>query len=125
MPTSPGPSTSNNWGWAYILKRVFTLVELGLLQKWVAKPIGNKSDNTLKKGWVTTHSKQEVSDNTLKKVSTTAQENVYKKITKNQVERIERSYIELDQRFGLLSVLISWIISLTFYIASKLSKVMI
>jgi hypothetical protein len=100
MPTSPGPSTSNNWGWAYILKRVFTLVELGLLQKWVAKPIGNKSDNTLKKGWVTTHSKQEVSDNTLKKVSTTAQENVYKKITKNQVERIERSYIELDQRFG-------------------------
>jgi hypothetical protein len=31
------------------LKIVFTLVELGPLQKWVAKPIGNKSDNTLKK----------------------------------------------------------------------------
>jgi hypothetical protein len=49
--------------------------------------------------WVTTHLKQEVSDNTLKKgehynskrVSTTAQENVYKKITKDQVGRIERS----------------------------------
>jgi hypothetical protein len=77
MPTSSGPSTSNNWGWADILKRVFTLVELGPLQKWAAKPIGNKNDNTLKK----------VSDNTLKirsewqhtqeKVSTTAQENVF------------------------------------------------
>jgi hypothetical protein len=81
MPTSPGPSTSNNWGWADILKRVFTLVELDPLQKWAAKPIGNKSDNTLKK----------VSDNTLKrrvtthsrKVSTTAQENVFKKIMKD------------------------------------------
>jgi hypothetical protein len=39
------------------LKRVFTLVELGPLQKWAVKPIGNKSDNTLKK----------VSDNTLKR----------------------------------------------------------
>jgi hypothetical protein len=74
MPTSPGLSTSNNWGWAETLKNNFTLIELGLLQKWAAKPIDNKSDNTLKKGWVTTHSKQEVSDNTLKKVSTTAQE---------------------------------------------------
>jgi hypothetical protein len=33
MPTSPGPLTSNNWGWADILKRVFTLVELGPLHK--------------------------------------------------------------------------------------------
>jgi hypothetical protein len=91
MPTSLGPSTSNYWGWADILKRVFTLVELGPLKKWAAKPIGNKSDNTLKR----------VSDNTLKtrsewqhtqeKVSTTTQDNVFKKITKDQVGRIERS----------------------------------
>jgi hypothetical protein len=68
---------------------VFTLVELGPLQKWAAKPIGNKSDNTLKK----------VSDNTLKgewqhtqkNVSTTSQENIFKKVTKDQVGRIERS----------------------------------
>jgi hypothetical protein len=58
MPTSPGLSTSNNWGWAETLKNSFTLVELGPLQKWTVKPIGNKSDNTLKKGWVTTHSKR-------------------------------------------------------------------
>jgi hypothetical protein len=50
MPTSPGPSTSNNWGWADIFKKGFTLVELGPLEKWAAKPIDNKSDNTLKKG---------------------------------------------------------------------------
>jgi hypothetical protein len=90
MSTSPVPSTSNNWGWADILKRVFTLVEFGPLQKWAAKPIGNKSDNTLKN----------MSDNTLKtrsewqhtqeKVSTTTQENVFKKITMDQVGRIER-----------------------------------
>jgi hypothetical protein len=90
MPTSLGPSTSNNWGWADILKMIFTLVKLDPLQKWAAKPIGNKRDNTLKK----------VSDNTLKtrsewqhtqeNVSTTAQENVFKKITKDQVGRIER-----------------------------------
>jgi hypothetical protein len=35
---------------------VFTLVELGPLQKWTVKPIVNTSDNTLKN----------VSDNTLK-----------------------------------------------------------
>jgi hypothetical protein len=91
MPTSPGPSTSNNWGWADIQKIVLTLAELGLLQKWAAKPIDNKSVNTLKM----------VSDNTLKiksewqytqeKVSTTAQDNIFKKITKDQVGRIERS----------------------------------
>jgi hypothetical protein len=45
---------------------IFTLVELGPLQKWVAKPIGNTSDNTLKN----------VSDNTLKNVSTTSQKGV-------------------------------------------------
>jgi hypothetical protein len=39
------------------LKKVFTLIELGPLQKWAVKPIDNKSDNTLKR----------VSDNTLKK----------------------------------------------------------
>jgi hypothetical protein len=49
-----------------------------------------------------------MSDNTLKKMSTIAQkklniiaqENVYKKITKDQVGRIERSWIELEQEFG-------------------------
>jgi hypothetical protein len=43
-----------------------------------------------------------VSDNTLKKkkVSTIAQKNVFKKITKDQVRRIERSKIELEQGFG-------------------------
>jgi hypothetical protein len=100
MPTSPGLSTSNNWGWAETLKNSFTLVELGFfIQKWATKPIGNKSNNTLKK----------MSDNTLKirsewqhtqekgehyssrKVSTTAQKPDYKKTTKDQVGRIERS----------------------------------
>jgi hypothetical protein len=65
MLTSPEFLTSNNWNWAEILKISFTLVELGPLhKKWAAKPIGNKSDNTLKN----------MSDNTLKNVSTTAQE---------------------------------------------------
>jgi hypothetical protein len=69
MSTSPEPSTSNNWDWADILKRIFTLVELGPLQKWAAKPIGNKSDNTLKirSEW----------QHTQEKVSITAQENVF------------------------------------------------
>jgi hypothetical protein len=49
------------------------------------------SDNTFKKGeW----------QHTQKKVSTTAQENVFKKITKDQVGRIERSKIKLEQGFG-------------------------
>jgi hypothetical protein len=67
MSTSPGLSTSNNWGWTETLKNSFTLVELGPLYK-------NELPN-LSVTRVTTHSKQEVSDNTLKKnVSTTAQE---------------------------------------------------
>jgi hypothetical protein len=33
IPTSPGLPTSNNWGWAEILKNSFTLVELGPLHK--------------------------------------------------------------------------------------------
>jgi hypothetical protein len=33
MPTSPGFPTSNNWGWAEILKNSFILVELGPLHK--------------------------------------------------------------------------------------------
>jgi hypothetical protein len=49
--------------------------------------------------WVTTHSKKEVSDNTQeknehyssRKVNTTAQEIDYKKITNDQVGRIERN----------------------------------
>jgi hypothetical protein len=99
MPTSPGPSTSNNWGWADILKMIFTLVELDPLQKWATKPIGNKSDNTIKK--MSDNTLKKVSDSTLKirsewqhtqeKMSTTAQENVFKKIAKDQVGRIERS----------------------------------
>jgi hypothetical protein len=48
------------------------------------------SDNILKnKKWVTIHSKN-VSTIVQKGLSTTAQENVYKKITIDQVERIER-----------------------------------
>jgi hypothetical protein len=67
MPTSPGLSTSNNWGWAKILNISFTLVELD--------PLHKNGLPTLSVTRVTTHSKQEVSDNTLKKkVSTTAQE---------------------------------------------------
>jgi hypothetical protein len=73
------------------IKNNFTLVELGPLHK-------NEPPN-LSVTRVTTHSKQEVSDNTLKKMSTTVQkglntttqEDVYKKITKDQVGRIERS----------------------------------
>jgi hypothetical protein len=84
----------------YIKKYFFTLVELGPLQKWAAKPIGNKSDNTLKKisdntlknkKWVTTHSRKCEWQHTQENVSTTAQENVFKKIAKDQVGRIERS----------------------------------
>jgi hypothetical protein len=82
MLTSPGPSTSNNWGWAVILKKIFTLVELGPLQKLAVKSIGNKSVNTLKKcEW----------QHTQNKVSIIAQENIFKKITNDQVGRIERS----------------------------------
>jgi hypothetical protein len=80
MSTSPGLSTSNNWGWAETLK-TYTCRTWPLTQKWAAKPIGNKSDNTLKK----------VSTTTQQWLNTTAQENVYKKITKDQVGRIERS----------------------------------
>jgi hypothetical protein len=91
MHTSPGLSTSNNWGWAETLKTTFTLVELGLLHKNAAKSIGNKSDNTLKnKKWVTTHSKKIITT-AQQRLSTTDQENIYKKITKDQVGRIERS----------------------------------
>jgi hypothetical protein len=72
-------------------KNNFTLIELGPLHK-------NELPN-LSVIRVTIHSKQEVSNNTLKKMSTTVQkglstttqEDVYKKITKDQVGRIERS----------------------------------
>jgi hypothetical protein len=71
-------------------KNSFTLVELGPLHK-------NRLPS-LSVTRVTIYSKS-VSDNTLKKdehynskkVSTTTQENIYKKITKDQVGRIERS----------------------------------
>jgi hypothetical protein len=66
MPTSPGLSTSNNWGWTEPLKNSFTLVELNHLHK--------NGLPSLSVTRVTTYSKQEVCDNTLKKkVSTTAQ----------------------------------------------------
>jgi hypothetical protein len=65
-------------------KNSFTLVELG--------PLYKNGLPSLSITRVTTHSKQEVGDNTLKKkVSTTAQEIDYKKITKDQVVRMERS----------------------------------
>jgi hypothetical protein len=84
MPTSLGLSTSNNWGWAEILKTSFTLVEVGPLHK-----NGLPNLSVIR---VTTHSKQEVSDNILKKkVSTTTQETDYKKIMKDQVRRMERN----------------------------------
>jgi hypothetical protein len=71
-------------------KNSFTLVEFGPLQK--------NGLPSLSVTRVTTHSKR-MSDNTLKKgeyynskrVSTTAQENVYKNITKDQVGRIKRN----------------------------------
>jgi hypothetical protein len=85
MPTFPGFSTFNNWGWAETLKNSFTLVELGPLHKNELPSLSVTRVTTLKtrsewqhtqnKKWMTTHSKQEVSDNTLKKnMSTTAQE---------------------------------------------------
>jgi hypothetical protein len=68
MPTSPGPSTSNNWDWADILKRVFTLVELGPLHKNGLSSLSVTRVTTHSKIWVTTHSKQEVSTTTQKRV---------------------------------------------------------
>jgi hypothetical protein len=112
MPTSSGLSTSNNWGWAEILKNSFTLVKLGPLHKNGLPSLSiirvtthsKRWVTTHSKRWVTTHSKQEVSDNTLKKkkVSTTAKETNYKKITKDQVERIERNLIEFKQKKWLI-----------------------
>jgi hypothetical protein len=99
MPMSPRLPTSNNWGWTETLKNSFTLVKFDPLhKKWVAKPISNKSDNTLKK----------VSDNTLKtrsewqhtqerwtlqlkKSEHNNSKTDYMKITKDQVGRIERN----------------------------------
>jgi hypothetical protein len=72
-------------------KNSFILVQLGSLHK---NGLPNLSVTR-----VTTHSKR-VSDNTHKKMSTTAQENIYKKITNDQVGRIKISYIEFEQEFG-------------------------
>jgi hypothetical protein len=60
MPTSSGPSTSNNYGSADILKRVFTFVELG--------PLHKNGLPSLSVTRVTTHSKQEVSTTAQKEV---------------------------------------------------------
>jgi hypothetical protein len=71
MPTSSGLPTSNNWGWAEILKTSFTLVELGPLHK-NGLPSRNKSDNTLKirSEW----------QHTQEKVSATAQERFTRRV---------------------------------------------
>jgi hypothetical protein len=67
MPTSSGLSTSNNWDWVETLKNSFTLVKLG--------PLYKNGLSSISVTRVTTHSKQNMSGNTLKKkVSTTAQE---------------------------------------------------
>jgi hypothetical protein len=58
MPTSPGPSTSNNWDSTETLKNSFILVELD--------PLYKNELPTLSVTKVTTHSKK-MSDNTLKK----------------------------------------------------------
>jgi hypothetical protein len=80
-------------------KNSFTLVELGPLHKNGLPSLSVTRVSTHSKGeWQHTQ-KQEMSDNTLKNVSTItqkglstiAQENVYKKITKDQVGRIERN----------------------------------
>jgi hypothetical protein len=68
MPTSPGLLTSNNWDWAEILKISFTLVELSLLHKNGLPSLSVTRVTTHSKMWVTTYSKQEVSDNTLKEM---------------------------------------------------------
>jgi hypothetical protein len=100
MPTSPGLSTSNNWGWAEALKNSFTLVELGPLHKNGLSSLSVIRVTTHSKRWVTTHSKiksewqhtQEKGKHyNSRKVSTTAQKTIYKTITKDQVGRIERS----------------------------------
>jgi hypothetical protein len=91
MPTFFRLPTSNNWDWAETLKNSFTLVELGPLYKNGMSILSIIRVTTHLKRWVITHSKQEVSDNTLKKKSTTAQEIYYKKIMEDQVGRIERS----------------------------------
>jgi hypothetical protein len=67
MSTSPGLPTSNNWGWVKILKNSFTLVELSPLHKNGLPNLSITRVTTHSKRWVTAHSKQEVSDNTLKK----------------------------------------------------------
>jgi hypothetical protein len=80
-------------------KNSFTLVELGLLHKNGLSSLSVTRVTTHSKMWVTTHSKirsewqhtQKGEHYSSKRVSTTAQENLYKKITKDQVGRIERS----------------------------------
>jgi hypothetical protein len=57
MPTSPELSTSNNWGWAEILKTSFTLVKLGPLHKNGLSSLSIIRVTTHQKRWVTTHSK--------------------------------------------------------------------
>jgi hypothetical protein len=57
MPTSPGPSTSNNWGWTETLKNSSTFVELGPLNKNELPSLSVTRVTTHSKWWVTTHSK--------------------------------------------------------------------
>jgi hypothetical protein len=69
------------------IKKCFYTCRTWSLKKWAAKPVGNQSDNTLKKGELSHTQKGEHYSS--KRVSTT--ENVYKKIMKDQVGRIKRS----------------------------------
>jgi hypothetical protein len=68
MRTSPGVSTSNNWGWTETLKNSFTLVELGLLHKNGLSTllVIRVTTHSKIKRWMTTQSRN-VGDNTLKK----------------------------------------------------------
>jgi hypothetical protein len=89
-------------------KNNFTLVELGPLHKNGLSSLSVIRVTTHSKRWVTTHSKRWVTTHSKiksewqhtqekgkhynsRKVSTTAQKMIYKKITKDQVGRIERS----------------------------------
>jgi hypothetical protein len=57
MHTSPGLSTSNNWGWAETLKNSFTFVELGPLHTNGLPSLLITRVITHSKRWVITHSK--------------------------------------------------------------------
>jgi hypothetical protein len=117
MPTSPRPSTSNNWGLVDIFKkgfytcRTWSLTKMGCQayrwqewqhtqERWVTTNSKCEWQHTQER-WVTTHSKCEW-QHSQEKVSTTAQKIIFKKITKDQVGRIERRKIELETKIWLI-----------------------